>query len=303
MTDRLSRALRSLDGLSVGDAFGQQFFSPREVVTTQRIEQDQIPALPWFHTDDTEMAICLLQILSRHGRIDQDDLALTFARRYMNDPERGYGGGAKKLLVQIYCGTPWRGAAQNLFAGGSMGNGSAMRVAPLGAYFADDIPLLIEQAHLSAQVTHYHAEGSAGAIAVALAAAFSVNHCGEKTPALIREFFEFVVDLTPPGQTRDGVVRAMNVPRSSAIDEAVGVLGNGSQITCPDTVPLCLWLAARHWRNYQQAMWMTTTAAGDIDTNCAIVGGIVALTSDAPIPAHWLSARGPLKLEVKSPEA
>ena len=302
MTDRLSRALRCLDGLSVGDAFGQQFFSPRQIVTPQRIERDEIPDPPWFHTDDTEMAICLLQVLSRHGRVDQDDLAITFARRYMNDPERGYGGGAKKLLVEIYSGTHWRQAARNLFDGGSMGNGSAMRIAPLGAYFADDTPLLIEQAHLSAQVTHFHAEGSAGAIAIALAAAFAANHCGDKTPALIREFFEFVIELTPPGQTRDGIAAAMDLPRSSAIEDAVALLGNGSQITCPDTVPLCLWLAARHWGDYRHAMWMTVTAAGDIDTNCAVVGGIVALTSDVPIPANWLSARGPVRLDSANPD-
>jgi ADP-ribosylglycohydrolase len=48
--------------------------------------------------------------------------------------------------------------------------GSAMRVAPLGAYFADDPERIADQARLSAMPTHSHAEAAAGAVAVAVAA-------------------------------------------------------------------------------------------------------------------------------------
>jgi ADP-ribosylglycohydrolase len=39
---------------------------------------------------------------------------------------------------------------------GSFGNGGAMQVAPLGAYFSHDIEQLCQQAMLSAEVTHSH---------------------------------------------------------------------------------------------------------------------------------------------------
>jgi hypothetical protein len=52
-----------------------------------------------------------------------------------------------------------------------MGNGGAMRAAPVGAFFADDLAALVEHADRSAAVTHAHAEGRAGAVAVAAAAA------------------------------------------------------------------------------------------------------------------------------------
>jgi ADP-ribosylglycohydrolase len=53
-----------------------------------------------------------------------------------------------------------------MFGGrGSYGNGAAMRVAPLGAYLADDLKAVRENAILSAQITHIHPEGIAGAIA------------------------------------------------------------------------------------------------------------------------------------------
>ena len=48
-----------------------------------------------------------------------------------------------------------------------------MRVAPLGAYFADDLEMVRAQAVLAAEVTHAHPEGIAGAVAVALAAAWA----------------------------------------------------------------------------------------------------------------------------------
>lgn len=287
---------RSLEGLSTGDAFGQLFFSPHHVVTHDAIAANAAPPGPWMTTDDTEMAVALCEVLGRHGRVDQDDLAATFARRFMADPERGYGGTARRILTDTYCGTPWRDAAAGAFGGmGSMGNGSAMRVAPLGAFFAHDTPLLVEQARLSAEVTHAHPDAHAGAVAVARAASFAARHAGQHSPRLVREFLDFVLDHTPDSDTRAKIAIAADIPRSYDVRTAVSTLGNGTQLSCPDTVPLCIWLAARHYDDYARALWHTVTAAGDIDTNCAIVGGIVALSTQTPIPDAWLHARGPLR--------
>lgn len=56
-----------------------------------------------------------------------------------------------------------------------MGNGGAMRAAPVGAYFADDLDKVLCHARASAEVTHGHIEGIAGAMAVAVAAALLLN--------------------------------------------------------------------------------------------------------------------------------
>jgi ADP-ribosylglycohydrolase len=292
-----ARMLLSLDGLSVGDAFGQCFFSAFNHLPLPgrpRVE----PPPPWVYTDDTAMACGIVEVLLRLGEIDQDELATTFAKRFMADPDRGYGGMAKSILTEIYAGQAWRRVAPLAFAGkGSMGNGSAMRVAPLGAYFADDVDALIEHAARSARVTHAHPEGVAGAVAVALAAAFAWNHQGLDPQRAGDELLAFVHDLTPPGQTRDGIARARDLPRDVELRRAADLLGNGERITCPDTVPLCLWVAARHFDNYIEALWTTASAMGDIDTNCAIVGGIVALSDYAlGVPDEWLAARGPIPL-------
>src|SRR5579859_835473 len=171
-SSRLARAYQSLEGLCCGDAFGERFFIPREIVDSLIIQR-ALPAPPWFFTDDTLMALSIVSTLEEHEKIDQEHLAMSFAANY--DSSRGYGPAMHRLLIKIRQErSSWREESQALFGGeGSFGNGSAMRVAPLGAYFADDLQMIIEQAKLSAVTTHCHPEAVAGAIAVALAAGFA----------------------------------------------------------------------------------------------------------------------------------
>jgi ADP-ribosylglycohydrolase len=76
------------------------------------------------------------------------------------------------ILHEIRAGLPWRHAAGSAFGGqGSCGNGAAMRVAPLGAYHADQTRVAARQALASAEVTHAHPDGIVGAVVVAVCAA------------------------------------------------------------------------------------------------------------------------------------
>jgi ADP-ribosylglycohydrolase len=175
---------------------------------------------------------------------------------------------------------------------GSFGNGAAMRVAPLGAFFGDQpVGVICDQARLSAEVTHAHAEGVAGAIAVAVAAALAWQQRGTGE-ALGRPWIAAVRDAIPPGYTRDGVGETLDVPPDATIVEAARALGNGSAVTAADTVPLCLWVVAHASGGFEQAIWQTVSALGDRDTTCAIVGGILALRSGPDgIPQRWLQSR------------
>ena len=199
--ERMQRALLSLDGLSVGDGFGETFFTSAAVIE-RRLEQFDPPPPPWFVTDDTTMALSIVRCLKRYGHIEQDALAARFAREYARDPLRGYGGTAHGILRAIGEGVPWRVAAGWVFDGqGSCGNGGAMRAAPIGAYFADDLNRVIAEAKASAEVTHAHPDGQTGAIAVALAAAYMVRERGparQKGHALIRFVLEQIPQTEPP---------------------------------------------------------------------------------------------------------
>jgi ADP-ribosylglycohydrolase len=238
------------------------------------------------------MALSILETLAEHGEINQDSLARSFAGRY--DPGRGYGLGMHKLLATIRRQPEaWRTESAALFDGeGSYGNGSAMRVAPLGAYFADDLGKIIEQAALSSTPTHTHSEAVAGAIAVALAAglAWQARSSGRDPDG--HEFLKLVHQHTPESHVRQGIENALKLGLDSPVESAVAKLGNGSAVTAPDTVPLALWCAAHHLNNYEEALWTTVSGRGDVDTTCAIVGGVVVMyTGIEGIPAQWFEYR------------
>jgi ADP-ribosylglycohydrolase len=289
----IERARLSLDGLSIGDAFGERFFGVDDHVGSL-VERRATPGgRRWRYTDDTEMALSIVEQLAGSGRIDQDELAQAFARRM--DPARGYGAGAYRVLMHVREGGDWRRASRGNFrGGGSFGNGAAMRVAPLGAFFAGDAERCAHEARLSAEITHAHEEGVAGAIAVATAAALAWQRQGSQLP-LGREWLRHVRDLVPAGYVRAGIEEALGLASGTPTHAAAKALGNGSGVTAPDTVPFCLWVASWYSHDFLEAMWQTVSALGDRDTTCAIVGGIVSLqVGQAGIPSEWREAREPL---------
>lgn len=197
---------------------------------------------------------------------------------------------------QFLNGDHWQVASQRAFSGeGSMGNGAAMRVAPLGAYFAEDIATVVQEAKASAIITHSHPEGLAGAVAIAVAAAMSWR-LRNKTKDIARvEIFKAVLEYTPQGKTYQGILTASNLSHTLSIKYAAKMLGNGSLVTAPDTVPYAIWCATRHLDSYVDALVETVSGGGDCDTNCAMVGGIVSLFSGY-IPEEWLKAKEPFQL-------
>ena len=287
--EHLTRALASLTGLSVGDAFGEQFFARPDDALIRRM-----PAEPWHYTDDTQMALAVVAQLARHGRIDQDALAASFAAHY--DPSRGYGPAMHRVLRQIGAGESWATVAGSLFEGqGSYGNGAAMRAAPIGAYFSDDLDAVVEQSTYSAVVTHAHPEGVAGAVAVAVAAshAWQARERGERPSR--SDLLDRVLSRVPVGEVHSRLRRARDLSEGVPVQTAVAVLGNGTLISAQDTVPFALWCAAGHLDDYESALWATVSGLGDRDTTCAIAGGIVACyTGTEGIPDAWLAAREPL---------
>jgi ADP-ribosylglycohydrolase len=87
------------------------------------------------------------------------------------------------------------------------------------------------------------------------------------------------------------------LPWQISPEQAAQELGNGCPITSAETVPFALWCAAHYLNDYAEAVWVTVSVGGDIDTNCAIVGGIVALAAGLEsIPREWLESREPLRL-------
>jgi ADP-ribosylglycohydrolase len=296
---RMVRALLSLEGLSVGDAFGESFAHLPVDLLEDRLSGHFAPPPPWFYTDDTAMSISIVRCLHFHGGIEPEWLAQAFAAEYRRQPDRGYGGAARGVLHAIGADVPWSVAAGQVFDGqGSCGNGGAMRSAPIGAYFAEDTAQVVEHSRASAEVTHAHPDGQTGAIAVALAAAWMASQYQIGKPRS-HEMIHFVLAHLPQTETYWRLKKALTLPLEVSPRTAASVLGNGSQIISSDTVPFCLWCACRHPHDYAAAIWSTISVFGDCDTNCAIVGSIVALSAGQDcIPDEWIQSREQLDLQL-----
>ncbi|MCH0561887.1 ADP-ribosylglycohydrolase family protein [Streptomyces sp. MUM 2J] len=277
---RLERALASLRGLAVGDALGSQFFVPANYPLLKRRE---LPPGRWQWTDDTEMAGSVVLVLATHHRIDQDALARSFADRH--DFDRGYGPAVNRLLRLVREGGDWRELSSALFNGqGSWGNGAAMRIAPLGAWYADDPEQATHQAEISAYPTHQHREAVVGAMAVASAAALAGAPGGPPAP---EAFLDGVIALIPKSAVRAGLRRARDMLDYGDPGTVAAVLGCGRRTTAHDTVPFALWSAARSLGDYEAAFWTTAQVGGDVDTTCAIVGGVLAAGKAGTPPTGW----------------
>lgn len=287
--------LDSLEGLSVGDALGQVFPVVRQVNISD-LRAGVVPPGPWGWTDDTEMACGIVAELLEHGGIDQDRLALAFANRF--DAGRDYGWWAQQTLNKVRRGVHWRKAAGAVRDGeGSCGNGGAMRVAPLGAYYADQPDRIAAEAVRSAEVTHLHPEGVAGAVAVALAAGQAGGARISGTRPTPTDFITAVLDRLQAGETAQLIRRARDLIGAPA-EVAANELGTGVRVLSQDTVPFTLWVAATYLDDYPAAVTTCIAAGGDIDTTSAIVGGIVAAYTGGGagvgVPPAWRASREPL---------
>ncbi|KAF0844973.1 ADP-ribosylglycohydrolase family protein [Nocardia caishijiensis] len=283
--DRRARALSSLRGSAVGDAFGACF---DDVINHGALRSRTLLPGPWLWTDDTQMACSIFAVLNAHGRIDQEVLARSFAEHY--DIYRRYGPGTSRILrLMRQKGYHWGELARQARGGrGSWGNGAAMRVAPLGAWFADDLDRVVEEATASAVVTHTHPDAVAGAVAVAVAAALSSAQPHVRGVELL----DAVAARTPRGSVRSKIREARFVSDSST---AAAELGVGHETSALDTVPFCLWVVANHGHDFADSCWTAASAGGDSDTTCAIIGGIVGAGPGIDVvPPDWLTRCEPL---------
>lgn len=186
-------------------------------------------------TDDTVLTVAIASAVLAGG--PYRDPLLELGRRY---PHAGYGRTFRAWL---------RSADNQPY--NSWGNGSAMRVSPIGFAFSDQEEVL-RQARLSAEVTHNHPEGVKGAQAVALAVYLARTR---RDKAVLREevtrLFGYDLDRTLD-----------SIRPSYAFD-----------VSCQGSVPEAI-IALLESDSYEDAIRNAVSLGGDSDTIACIAGGI-----------------------------
>lgn len=270
-------------GLSLGDAFGARYEGGvlerllwRWIGTTRQGE------LRW--TDDTQMAIDLGESYLATGGLDQDDLAVRFATSYRWS--RGYGPGTARVLRRIAAGADWRQASRAVHAGGSYGNGAAMRAPVIGLIYAgrpDELAIAAEQ---SAVVTHAHPLAIEGAVLIAGATAAALR--GDSSATIL----ESAIAAVSRRELTDRLNIARNwleSGREVGSREIVRTLGNGvaAQASCVTAVYLALLYRGQPLIDLLE---FTAKCGGDTDTISAMAGAIWgAANGRDTLPEKWLS--------------
>lgn len=292
-TERLELARLSLEGLSVGDSLGAFFEMSSPSRLSHLVTSRTTPSGIWHFTDDTNMALSVYQNIRLYNTINQDALADSFAKHY--ERQRGYGPSTRTFMARMRRGEYWRDITYSFYGGsGSFGNGSAMRVAPIGDYFADDIELVVINARLSAEITHAHLEGISGAIAIAVAAAIAWQTRND-VEMTRQEFIQKIISHLPSSEVKQACQVAYELPFHTTALQAAEILGNGSDVSAQRTVPFVIWCAGEYLHSFEEAIWQTLSVGGDCDTTSAMVGGILSLSVGYEgIPPEWVKHREPL---------
>jgi len=285
VVEQLLRAklLGSLVGTAVGDAVGASFEG------WHRVSLEEIQARVGrqgvlTYTDDTHMMIGVAESLIRCRGFDGEDMARTFIRNYELEPFRGYGPGPPRVFRMIKAGEDWDKAAQRLYRGGSFGNGSAMRVAPVGVLYHDDLEMVREVAHKSSQITHAHSLGREGAAlqAGAIALVTSIQPSAFDRGNFLAKIIDFAGDEIYKRKL-EKIKELLIKP-----DETRVVIELGNGIEAFNSVPTAIYSFLAHPDSFDGAVLYAVGLGGDTDTIGAMTGAISgAYLGIESIPDSW----------------
>jgi len=279
-----SKFLGALVGTGVGDALGAPF-EGRYRVRPEEIEAIAGEREVLTYTDDTHMMIGVAESLIRARGFDGEDMAQAFIKNYELEPFRGYGPGPPHIFRVIRAGAVWDIAAQELYHGGSYGNGSAMRIAPIGVFYHDNPAMLREVAYKSSQITHAHNLGKEGATLQAYAIALATN----LEPLLAFDRGDFLAKLINYVQEAVYKEKLNKIKGLLAEPDKARVaieLGNG--IEAFNSVPAAIYSFLTHSDSFVQAVLNAVSLGGDTDTIGAMTGAISgAYLGVESIPNSW----------------
>ena len=277
------RFLGCLLGLAVGDAIG----APFEGLPATAIWYDfggarkliaNPPAELLTYTDDTQMMIAVAETLTECGGIDEATLCARFVQNY--DPDRGYGRGARRILETMAAAGDWRQLARTVFPGGSLGNGAAMRVAPVGLLFHRDVDALLEQARQSALPTHTHPIGIEGAQLLALAIAIVLRERQFDKEA----FYEELLAHTMTEEFR----RQLKLAAGITPTDTIAILGSSLEAHRSVTTAIACFTMSPD--SYTTTIASAIGLGDDTDTLAAMAGAIAgARLGIGALPPHLLN--------------
>jgi poly(ADP-ribose) glycohydrolase ARH3 len=276
--------LGSMVGSAIGDAIGEvAFYYPEKESLYEMV--NRLGKL--VYTDDTTMAMGLAESILQKKGIDQQHLGDTFSHYFYREPWRGYASGPPQIFSMVrQRGISYVEAAKSLFGGtGSLGNGAAMRIAPLGLFFHNS-DQLYEEACASAEVTHAHPVGKDGAAVQAWAIAQAVRLDPEKEFPKER-FIQNLIAFSRMPEIQEKMKLVQRLIREEVSPE-IAAFRLGKSVAVEKSMPFAVYSFLRHPKSFVDCLLCSILNGGDRDTlgamACAISGAYLGIEA---IPQSW----------------
>jgi poly(ADP-ribose) glycohydrolase ARH3 len=279
------RSIGALLGCALGDAVGELAF--RYPV---KDELDQVIRRldTLIYTDDTAMAVVLATQLVEDRAVDPQSLGDRFAAAFAREPWRGYGPGPPKIFEAVQAsGRGYPEVARELYGGeGSLGNGAAMRAAPLGVAYRDG-PELAAAAERAAEVTHAHPVGRDGGLLAARAVGLALRHALDGrpiTPVALAEQLTRGCRTEVLGDKMAAVTRLLGdgAPESEVADAV------GRTVAAHESVPFAVYAFLAAPEDFERCLAIAMLNGGDRDTLAAMAGAISgAYLGEDALPERW----------------
>ena len=280
-------------GVSIGDTLGHPF----EGIIRDRIYSKfkdfkeyikNNKGLFKTYTDDTQLTLHTAEALIQGSGFNENNFIREYVK-WLEDPPIGPGFGCISSIQKLKYGIPWKKAASN-----SGGNGTAMRVSPIGLFYCKDIKSLNSAALRSSLITHSHPAAAAGAIVIARAIAFLIDK-SIKTSFSIGEFFETIISSISNSQEKiwDEFIEILNRVKNNLNISVEAGLIKFSQVGVKNpffiedylgkafvhpyaisTVACAIFVFLKNLNSFEDCIIQLATAGGDSDTVGAIGGSL-----------------------------
>lgn len=302
------RFVGSLLGQCVGDALGFVVEGQppavcaaysRDVVLAGHRPAHGAPGFAFGqYSDDSQMARELMLSLAERRGFDPPDYAGRIAALFAEGRVVGHGRTTSEAAERLNVGVPWDLAGTPAPAAG---NGSAMRAAPIGLFYADAPERLIAAACQQSRITHADPRCCAGAVAIAGATALATR-AGSIEPAEFLEVLrQWTIQIEPTVATNLRQLQDwLTLPETEAVKLIAraglppGVDSHWRGGISAFVVASVLWALYAFLRSPDDYVRTIATAiwpGGDVDTTAAMAGAICGAHLGAAAVPEALSQR------------
>jgi ADP-ribosylglycohydrolase len=272
----------TLTGLAIGDALGVPFethhFTSQTLmdwggnfVDSKGLNDRQPERLAGEWTDDTQMALCVAKSLVECSVYSPVHAAATYVEWYKSGDHRGIGKTTIEAMGRLIQGHHWNSSGVLH----SQGNGTAMRIAPLGLFYRKSMLTICDMARIDACITHRSEEAQEGSVAVALAVGLLAQKIVEKGE-ILTPIMHLMHSSGPTLTLVESRLSELEVffrePRDlTAVMTWAFDKGTGAVVS--QTVPAA-FLCFMATKNFKDAVELAVRLGGDTDTIAAITGAI-----------------------------